>query len=136
MKKNAEVIEVIDDRLVKVCLFRHNKCSGCGKCNKNVHPGSLVLAENRIGAKVSDKVSVNIFKRINVFEIFVVYLMPTMLVILGLWVGTLLIKIGAPDFTGLVLGGMMLIFSIIVYFKTKHLYEAKYTITVLKILSK
>lgn len=136
MKKNAEVIEVINDNSVKVCLFKHNKCSGCGNCNKNVHPGSLLLAENKIGAKLSDKVLVNIFKRINVFEIFVVYLMPTMLVLLGLWVGSLLIKTGAPDFIGLVLGAMMLVFSIMVYFKTKHLYEAKYTIKVLKILSK
>lgn len=136
MKKIAEVIEVVNDKSVKVCLFKHNKCSGCGKCNKNIHPGSLLLAENKIGAKVSDKVSVNIFKAINVFEIFVVYFMPTMLILLGLWIGTLLIKIGAPDFMGLLLGGMMLVFSIIVYFKTKHLYEAKYTITVLKILSK
>jgi positive regulator of sigma E activity len=136
MKKNAEVIEVVNDKSVKVCLFKHNKCSGCGNCNKNIHPGSLLLAENKIGAKISDKVSVNIFKKINVFEIFVVYLMPTMLVLLGLWIGTLLIKIGAPEFMGLLLGGMMLVLSIIIYFKTKHLYQPKYTITLLKILSK
>jgi positive regulator of sigma E activity len=136
MRKNAEVIEVINDKSVKVCLFKHNKCSGCGNCNKNIHPGSLLLAENKIGAKISDKVLVNIFKKINVFEIFVVYLMPTMLVLLGLWIGSLLIKVGAPDFIGLLLGGMMLVFSIIVYFKTKHLYAPKYNITLLKILSK
>lgn len=136
MKKYADVIEIVNDNSAKVALYRHSKCSGCGKCNKDVHPGSLLLAKNPIGAQKMDRVCVKIKKELNIMEIFIMYILPTLLVFAGLWFGSFLVPFGAPDFLGLVFAAMLFILSLIIYMKTKHLYEPKFNSIIYKNLSR
>ena len=135
MKKFANVIEVLDGGNAKISLFKHSKCSGCGACNKSLHPGSLVLASNPIKAKVNDRVAVDVKKNINILEIFIMYILPTLLFFLGLWLGYLLVPYGAPDFLGLIFAAGFFVLSLVLYFNTRHLYPPIYKNKIYKNLS-
>ena len=135
MKKLANVIEIIDENSAKIALYKHKNCTGCGFCNKNIHPGSLLTADNSVGAKKDNKVRVNISKKLNPLEIFVTYFLPTLMVFLGLWIGVLLVPFGAPDFLGLILALIFFMASLAVYFKTKHLFQPKLSAKIYKIIT-
>ena len=134
MKKTADVLEIMDTHYAKVMLYKHVKCTGCGFCNKAMHPGSIVKAKNPIGAKAKDKVSVIVLKKFNVLEFITMYILPTLMFLAGLWVGSMLIPMGAPDFTGVLLAVLMLAAAIVIYMKTKHLFFPVFNIKIVKIL--
>ncbi len=135
MKKLADVLEITDDHYAKVMLYRHYKCSGCGSCNKAMHPGSIVKAENLVNAKVKDKVTVIVSKKFNLMEFIIMYILPSIMFFAGLILGSFFVPMGAPDFIGIVLAVMFLAAAIALYMKTKHLYFPVFTIRIVKILT-
>ncbi len=135
MKKTADVLEILDTHHAKVMLYKHVKCTGCGSCNKAMHPGSIVRAENTVGAKAKDKVSVIVTKQFNVLEFFIMYMLPTIMFLGGLWIGSIIIPMGAPDFIGIILALLLLAAAIVVYMKTKHRYLPVFNVKIVKILT-
>ena len=135
MRKTADVIEVLDPIYAKVMLYRHTKCTGCGSCNRAMHPGSIVKAENIAQAKAKDKVSVIVTKKFNLLEFFIMYMLPTIMFLTGLLIGSMIIPMGAPDFIGVLLALILLAVAILVYMKTKHIYPPAFKVQIVKILS-
>lgn len=135
MKKTADVIEVMDNNTAKIMLYRHKKCTGCGSCNKAMHPGSIITATNSAAAKANDKVTVIVKKKINFLEILVMYILPTAMFMAGLWIGGKLITMGAPDFSGVAMALIFLIIAIVVYFKTKHRFKPRFSSTIVKVIT-
>lgn len=88
MKRNevGYVVEKNDD-ITKIKLGRHSECKNCGACpgNNNL----IVSVNNPIGAKVGDKVCVQMPQDNIVPSVYIVYIQPILLVFMGAIIGYL-----------------------------------------------
>lgn len=129
MKKIAEVLKCNDDGTATIALYKHQKCSGCGLCNKDVHPGSIISAENTVHASVGDMVSVEVQKSFSIKPFFVMYLMPTLLFFAGLGLGSFLFPKEQGGWQAMLLAFVLLAIAIAVAFvyqkKHRPAYQAK-----------
>ena len=87
MKMKTEqglVIEVIDN-ITKIKVGRHSDCSNCGGC-----PGGdsvIISANNKIGAKVGDRVTFEM-KEVDVLKgAFIVFVLPLIIAFMGAVLG-------------------------------------------------
>ena len=85
--KSNEVGYVVEatDQVTKIKLGRHSECKSCGACagNNNL----IVAVNNPIGAKVGDKVCIQMPKDNILPSIYIVYIQPLLLVFLGSIIG-------------------------------------------------
>lgn len=90
MDKQQEgiVIEVIGDHLARVKTSRHNDCENCGACPGN---SALVLeVRNDVGARVGQRVAIEV-REVNMLKAaFIVYILPLILVFAGAVAGGIL----------------------------------------------
>ncbi|MEW9077088.1 SoxR reducing system RseC family protein [Terrisporobacter glycolicus] len=114
MKRNevGYVVEQNDD-ITKIKLGRHSECKNCGACpgNNNL----IVSVNNTIGAKVGDKVCVQIQQDNIVPSVYIVYIQPLLLVFMGSIIGYLVSVYTHKSATVLkvVFGAIFFIISII-----------------------
>ncbi|EIW17010.1 MULTISPECIES: SoxR reducing system RseC family protein [Pelosinus] len=87
MDKQQEgiVLEVVGNHLAKVKTSRHNDCENCGACPGN---SALVLeARNDIGAKIGQRVAIEV-REVNMLKAaFIVYILPLILIFFGAVIG-------------------------------------------------
>ncbi|MCC3868060.1 SoxR reducing system RseC family protein [Terrisporobacter mayombei] len=114
MKRNevGYVVEQNDD-ITKIKLGRHSECKNCGACpgNNNL----IVPVNNPIGAKVGDKICVEIPQDNIVPSVYIVYIQPLLLVFMGAIIGYLVSVYTHKSATVLevVFGAIFFIISII-----------------------
>ena len=114
MKRNevGYVVEQNDD-ITKIKLGRHSECKNCGACpgNNNL----IVSVNNPIGAKVGDKVCVQMPQDNIVPSVYIVYIQPLLLVFMGAIIGYLVSVYTHKSATVLevVFGAIFFIISII-----------------------
>lgn len=132
MKKMADVLDVIDQSTAKVMLYKHKKCSGCGSCNKHMHPGSVVDAFNPVGAQKGDMVDVNVVKKFSFIEFLVGYVLPVASFFAGLLLGGMLFSgVNGGGFT-VVLAFFLLAVSIAVNVRYRRSFKPEYSVTITK----
>ena len=106
------VVEQNDD-ITKIKLGRHSECKNCGSCpgNNNL----IVSVNNPIGAKVGDKVCVQMPQDNIVPSVYIVYIQPLLLVFMGAIIGYLVSVYTHKSSTVLevVFGAIFFIISII-----------------------
>lgn len=106
------VVEQNDD-ITKIKLGRHSECKNCGACpgNNNL----IVSVNNPIGAKVGDKVCVQMPQDNIVPSVYIVYIQPLLLVFMGAIIGYLVSVYTHKSATVLevVFGAIFFIISII-----------------------
>lgn len=89
MKRNeiGYVVEV-NEEVTKIKIGRHSECKNCGACpgNNNL----IVSVNNPIGAKVGEKVCVEMPQDNIVPSVYIVYIQPLLLVFIGAIIGYLL----------------------------------------------
>lgn len=132
MKKSADVLDIIDQNTAKVMLYKHKKCSGCGSCNKHMHPGSIFDAANPVGAVKGDMVDVNVRKKISPLEVFVVYLLPILLFFAGLLLGSLLFPGREGGGVAVGLAFLFLIIALVANVLYKRNSKPIYTVAIVK----
>jgi positive regulator of sigma E activity len=134
MKKMADVLELIDNNTAKIMLYKHKKCHGCGSCNKHMHPGSILPAENPINAKQGDMVDVTVHKKFSLTEFFVAYLLPMAAFFGGLAAGSVLMpgKSGGAFSVGLAFVLLFLSIAVNVVYKKK--YHPNYIVSIVKVI--
>lgn len=132
MKKMADVLDVIDQSTAKVMLYKHKKCSGCGSCNKHMHPGSVVDAFNPVGAQKGDMVDVNVIKKFSIKEFLVGYVLPVASFFAGLLLGGMLFPgMNGGGFT-VILAFFLLAVSIAVNVRYRRSFKPEYSVTIIK----
>ncbi|QOX63339.1 SoxR reducing system RseC family protein [Anoxybacterium hadale] len=132
MKKMADVLDVIDQSTAKVMLYKHKKCSGCGSCNKHMHPGSIVDAFNPVGAQKGDMVDVNVIKKFSIKEFLVGYVLPVASFFAGLLLGGMLFPgMNGGGFT-VILAFFLLAVSIAVNVRYRRSFKPEYSVTIIK----
>lgn len=86
MEQQGYIVGIVDDKTAKMKMQRHSACASCGKCaTTSEKKDILVEVDNSVGAKVGDRVVVNM-ESVNVLKAAaIVYLLP----LVGLLVGTI-----------------------------------------------
>lgn len=87
--EQGSVIEIIDN-IAKIKVGRHSDCSNCGACSGN--DSVIISVNNKIGAKVGDKVTFEM-KEVNVLKgAFIVFILPLIIAFIGVIMGGLIGK--------------------------------------------
>lgn len=88
--KSNEIGYVVeqDGEVTKIKLGRHSECKNCGACpgNNNL----IVPVNNTLGAKVGDKVCIQMPQDNIIPSVYIVYIQPLVLVFMGAIIGYLI----------------------------------------------
>ena len=113
MNQQGYIVEIVDSVTAKLKLKRHFACASCGKCETTCEEKYIIVeADNTIGAKVGDRVEVNM-ETVNVLKAaFIAYTIPLLALLLGT-VGTFygLKAINIKNNVEIISGGSGLIFT-------------------------
>lgn len=141
MEQQGYIIEIVDSKTAKLKMERHSACAACGKCASTSEKQDVIVeVDNSIGARVGDRVSVNM-ESMNVLKAAaIVYILP----LIGLIGGTIatyyiLQAIGSINNSELISGAvgltLMLLTFLILKFNDKKFRDSReYIPIVTKIL--
>lgn len=132
MRKSADVLEIKENNIARVMLYKHKKCHGCGSCNKHMHPGSIFDAANPVKAKVGEMVDVNIKKAFSIVEFLIAYILPTGSFFIGLFIGSSIFKGENGGVISVGLAFLLLIVSIIINVIYRKNYQPNYSVSIVK----
>lgn len=113
--RSNEVGYVVEatEQVTKIKLGRHSECKSCGACagNNNL----IVAVNNTVGAKVGDKVCIQMPKDNILPSIYIVYIQPLLLVFMGAIIGYIISVYAHKSATGfeIVFGSIFFAISII-----------------------
>ena len=84
MEQQGYIIEVVDRKTAKLKMQRHSACASCGKCATTSEKKDIIVeVDNTLGAKVGDKVKVNM-ETVNVLKAAaIVYIVPLVALLVG-----------------------------------------------------
>ena len=84
MNQQGYIVEIVDSVTAKLKLKRHFACTSCGKCATTSEEKYIIVeADNTIGAKVGDRVEVNM-ETVNVLKAaFIAYVTPLVALLVG-----------------------------------------------------
>ncbi|MGL5347604.1 MAG: SoxR reducing system RseC family protein [Peptostreptococcaceae bacterium] len=84
MEQQGYIIEIIDNQTAKLKMQRHSACASCGKCTTTSEKKDIIVeVDNTIGAKVGDRVVVNM-ESVNVLKAtIIVYAIPLIWLMIG-----------------------------------------------------
>jgi len=85
MKTEEGVVIEVNGNLSEVRMGKHSDCKDCGAC-----PGSdsaIITADNRIGAKPGQRVSVELQESNALIGAFVIFVLPLVFVFIGVIAG-------------------------------------------------
>lgn len=117
MKREAEgIVIALDGKIAKVKASRHSDCENCGAC-----PGDLATVMdvyNPVGAKLGQRVNVEIPEANMVKAAFIVYLLPLITTFIGFLIGVWISqKYGFPELLSEVSAGVVVFVLTILYIK-------------------
>lgn len=84
MNQQGYIVEIVDNVTAKLKLKSYSACASCGKCKTTSEEKDIIVeVDNSIGAKVGDRVEVNM-ESMNVLKAaFIVYTIPLISLFLG-----------------------------------------------------
>ena len=84
MNQHGYIVEIVDSVTAKLKLKRHSACASCGKCATTSEEKDIIVeVDNTIGAKVGDRVEVNM-ETVNVLKAaFIAYTIPLVALLSG-----------------------------------------------------
>jgi positive regulator of sigma E activity len=132
MNKLAEVLESNSDGTARIVLFKHQKCSGCGMCNHNMHPGSIITADNPVNAGEGDMVSVNVQKKFSLKPLIFQYAMPVAIFFAGLGLGSFVFPSDQGGWKAMLFAFLLLVVALGAAFKFSKSYRPVYKAKIIK----
>lgn len=84
MEQQGYIVEIIDEKTAKLKMQRHSACASCGKCATTSEKKDIIVeVDNKIGAKIGDRVLVNM-DSVNVLKATaIVYAIPLIWLMIG-----------------------------------------------------
>jgi len=87
LEEIGEVVEMLDESMIKIILKRHSSCERCGACGIESRPEMAFSVKNSIGAVKGDRVVLRM-RTGNLFKAaFLVYTIPLFMLIIGFLIG-------------------------------------------------
>lgn len=135
MEQNGKVVELINDTTAKVAILRHTACEKCGSChigssNKDV----IITVENTINAQPGNIVAVQMETRNVLSAALIMYVIPLIILVSGILIGTKLFQGEKGDILAIILGFALLALSYMVIKKNEHYFSKKYTANITNII--
>lgn len=121
MNQKGYIVEIIDDKTVKIKMQKHSACASCGKCTSSTDKKDIIVeADNTIGAKIGDYVEVNM-DSINVIKAAsIAYIIPLIALLGGTVISySILNSINLSFNVEIISGAIGLGLTIIAYFIIK-----------------
>jgi sigma-E factor negative regulatory protein RseC len=93
MEQQGYIVGIIDEKTAKLKMQRHSACASCGKCTTTSEKKDIVVeVDNSIGAKLGDRVAVNM-ESMNVLKaVGIAYIFPLIGLLIGRWYVYLLVN--------------------------------------------
>lgn len=132
MRKSADVLELKENNLAKVMLYKHAKCHGCGSCNKHLHPGSIFEIKNTINARVGDMIDVDVKKSFSLVELLVSYILPPAFFFIGLLIGIAVFEGKNAGMFTVISAFLFLVIAIVINVIYKKRYKPRYSVSMVK----
>lgn len=84
MEQQGYIVGIIDEKTAKLKMQRHSACASCGKCTTTSEKKDIVVeVDNSIGAKLGDRVAVNM-ESMNVLKaVGIAYIFPLINLLIG-----------------------------------------------------
>ena len=84
MEQQGYIVGIIDEKTAKLKMQRHSACASCGKCTTTSEKKDIVVeVDNSIGAKLGDRVVVNM-ESMNVLKaVGIAYIFPLISLLIG-----------------------------------------------------
>lgn len=84
MEQQGYIVGIIDEKTAKLKMQRHSACASCGKCTTTSEKKDIVVeVDNSIGAKLGDRVAVNM-ESMNVLKaVGIAYIFPLISLLIG-----------------------------------------------------
>ncbi|MGL4797135.1 MAG: SoxR reducing system RseC family protein [Paraclostridium sp.] len=121
MNQKGYVVEIVDEKTVKIKMQKHSACASCGKCASSTDKKDIIVeADNSIGAKVGDYVEVNM-DSINVIKAAsIAYVIPLIALLGGTIISYTIFNSMSLNFNIEILSGSIgLGLTVITYFIIK-----------------
>jgi sigma-E factor negative regulatory protein RseC len=122
MNEFGQVVAINGD-MAQVKFVRSSACGKCHACGMTHDQKEIIISvENTKNAEVDEMVNIQIDSKKALYSSFVVYVVPLIMLILGVWLGTILGKNGFimkdADMMGALTG---LVFTALAFFGIKAL---------------
>ena len=84
MEQQGYIVGIIDEKTAKLKMQRHSACASCGKCTTTSEKKDIIVeVDNSIGAKLGDRVAVNM-ESMNVLKaVGIAYIFPLISLLIG-----------------------------------------------------
>ena len=114
MNEQGYIVEIVDSVTAKLKLKRYSACASCGKCATTSESKDIIVeVDNTIGAKVGDRVEVNM-ETVNVLKAaFIAYTIPLTALLIGTIGAFYILKYLNINNIEVISGGVGLIFTLL-----------------------
>ena len=84
MEQQGYIVGIIDEKTATLQMQRHSPCASCGKCTPTSEKKDIIVeVDNSIGAKLGDRVAVNM-ESMNVLKaVGIAYIFPLISLLIG-----------------------------------------------------
>lgn len=134
MEQLGKIVEIIDSNTVKLNMRKHTSCKNCGACHIGSNPDITIEAENTIHAKIGNVVEVSMRTQNVLSAAFIMYVIPLLILILGIAVGTMLFNFENGEIYSILLGFFFLAISYLVIRQNEYKFNKKYKAVITKII--
>ncbi|MBU1026834.1 MAG: SoxR reducing system RseC family protein [Candidatus Margulisbacteria bacterium] len=87
MKENGKLTKIISPHEVEITFPKNSACKKCGACRLAGDGKVSIIAANKVGAKLGDKVEVEIATKGLVFGSLLVFVLPIVFLMAGYFLG-------------------------------------------------
>jgi len=135
MKEEGRVIEITDGGMAKLEVIRSEACKTCNVCFEGSGGNRMIFAENSLGAKEGDRVTIELRSAVIAKLSFLLYLLPITGLLLGVVVVSQITVSEMMRALGGIAGFTVVSLAVFVYLrKTKP--KQSYMTRITKILAK
>ncbi len=134
MEQLGKIVEIIDSNTAKLNMRKHTSCKNCGACHIGTNPDITIEAENKIDAKLGNLVEVSMKTQNVLSAAFIMYVIPLLILILGIAVGTKLFNSENEEIYSILLGFIFLGISYFVIKQNEKKFNKKYKAVITKII--
>ena len=117
MNQQGYIVEIVDSVTAKLQLKRYSACASCGKCATTSEEKDIIVeVDNAIGAKVGDRVEVDM-ETVNVLKAaFMAYTIPLLALLIGTIGSFYILKlINITNNIEVLSGGIGIVFTFIAF---------------------
>lgn len=85
MKTEQGLVIEVNKNVAKIKVGRHSECKNCGACPGN--NGIIIEVENKIGAKIGQRVVFEVKETNFITSVFIVFVLPLIVLFIGVLLG-------------------------------------------------